>query len=276
MTAIEVVAPAKINLTLHVTGQRDDGYHLLDSYVCFAGIGDRLSFEKAGDTSLTVTGPFAKDVPEGPDNLILRAADLLGVTARIRLEKNLPLAAGIGGGSSDAAATLEALTSLYNVPLPDRQTVLKLGADVPVCLMGGQVRMRGIGDDLTPIASERMSWPTVLVNPGVSVPTPEVFRRLAAKRNPPMPDEILEDIYNEFPDWLGHQRNDLEAPAIAVAPVISRVLDALRAEPGCRIARMSGSGATCFAIFDEDGQAADAVRTIGAAHPEWWAVVAIS
>lgn len=276
MTTIEVFAPAKINLTLHVTGQREDGYHLLDSYVCFAGIGDRLTVAKASATSLSVTGPFAKGVPEGPENLILRAAGLLGVTARIKLEKNLPLAAGIGGGSADAAATLEALTSLYNIPLPDRQTVLKLGADVPVCLMGGQVRMRGIGDDLTSIASERMSWPTVLVNPGVSVSTPEVFRRLAAKRNPPMPDEILEDIYNEFPDWLGHQRNDLQAPAIAIAPVISRVLDALRAEPGCRIARMSGSGATCFAIFDDEDQASAAVEAIRHAHPDWWAEVAIS
>lgn len=276
MKTVEVFAPAKINLTLHVTGQRADGYHLLDSFVCFAGIGDRLSVEKAAETSLSVTGPFAKDVPNGPDNLVLRAANLLGVTARIKLEKNLPAAAGIGGGSADAAATLEALTDLYNIPLPDRQQVLTLGADVPVCLMGGQVRMRGIGDDLTPIDSVRMSWPTVLVNPGVSVPTPEVFRRLARKTNLPMPDDMLEDIYNEFPDWLGHQRNDLEAPAIGIAPVISQVLDALRAEAGCRIARMSGSGATCYAIFDEDDQASAAVEAIRHAHPDWWAEVAIS
>lgn len=276
MTTVEVFAPAKINLTLHVTGQRADGYHLLDSYVCFAGIGDRLTVEKADTTSLAVTGPFAKGVPTGPENLVCRAAALLGVTARISLEKNLPAAAGIGGGSADAAATLKALSKLYNIPLPERQNVLTLGADVPVCLMGGQVRMRGIGDDLMPINSVRMSWPAVLVNPGVSVSTPEVFRGLATKVNPPMPDEILEDIYNEFPDWLGHQRNDLEAPAIAIAPVIAQVLDALRAEPGCRIARMSGSGATCFAIFDEDEQAAAAVAAIQSAHPDWWAEIAIS
>ncbi len=276
MTAIEVFAPAKINLTLHVTGQRDDGYHLLDSYVCFAGIGDRLTVEKATETSLSVTGRFARGVPTGPDNLVLRAAALLGATARITLEKNLPAAAGIGGGSADAAATLGALSDLYDMPLPDRQRVLTLGADVPVCLMGGQVRMQGIGDELAPITPERMSWPTVLVNPGVSVPTPEVFRRLATKANLPMPDEMLEHIYNEFPDWLGHQRNDLEAPAIAIAPVIRDVLDALRAEPGCRIARMSGSGATCFAIFDEDDQAAEAVEVLRHAHPDWWAEVAIS
>ena len=276
MTAIEVFAPAKINLTLHVTGQREDGYHLLDSYVCFAGIGDRLTVEKADTMTLAVTGPFAKGVPTGPENLVCRAAALLGLNARITLEKNLPAAAGIGGGSADAAATIHALTDLYNVPLPDPRQVLTLGADVPVCLMGGQVRMRGIGDELMPITSGRMSWPTVLVNPGVSVPTPDVFRGLVSKVNPPMPDDILEDIYNEFPDWLGHQRNDLEAPAIAIAPVISDVLDAHRAEPGCRIARMSGSGATCFAIFDEDDQAKEAVRAIRAAHPAWWAAVAIS
>ncbi len=276
MTTVEVFAPAKINLTLHVTGQRDDGYHLLDSYVCFAGIGDRLSVEKADETSLSVIGPFADGIPTGSENLVLRAAALLGVTARITLDKRLPAAAGIGGGSADAAATLSALSDLYNMPLPPPDAVLTLGADVPVCLMGGQVRMMGIGDDLRPITTASMAWPTVLVNPGASVSTPEVFRLLRSKGNPPMPDEVLEDTYNEFPDWLGHQRNDLEAPAIALAPVIADVLDALRAETGCRIARMSGSGATCFAIFDEDDQAAQAVDAIRAAHPHWWAEVAIS
>ena len=139
---------------------------------------------------------------------------------------------------------------------------------------GGGQSIGRVGD--TPISANRISWPMVLVNPGVSVSTPEVFRGLAAKTNPAMPDDMLEDIYNEFPDWLGHQRNDLEAPAIAAAPIISEVLDALRAEPGCRIARMSGSGATCFAIFDENDQAAEAVRAIRAAHPGWWVEVAIS
>ena len=276
MMAVEVFAPAKINLTLHVTGQRGDGYHLLDSYVCFAGIGDRLSFEKAPETSLAVSGPFADAVPGGPGNLVLRAAELLGVTARITLEKRLPVASGIGGGSADAAATLRGLTDLYSLPMPSPQDVLTLGADVPVCLLGGQVRMRGIGDDLTLVTSSRMNWPTVLVNPGIPVSTAEVFRRLPSRSNAPMPEEMLEHIYNDFPDWLGHQRNDLEAPAIAIAPEISGVLDALRAEPGCRIARMSGSGATCFAIFDEDDQAAEAVQSIKRTHPDWWAEVAIS
>lgn len=276
MTTVEVFAPAKINLTLHVTGQRDDGYHLLDSLVCFADIGDRIFVSEADETSLKVTGPFAQNVPVSAENLVLRAADLMGVPAAIHLEKNLPAAAGIGGGSADAAATLQALAKVRNVPLPSRAQVLTLGADVPVCLMGGQVRMQGIGEHLTMVTATRMSWPTVLVNPGVSVSTPEVFRKLGSNTNPPMPDEMLEDIYNEFPDWLGHQRNDLEAPATELAPVIADVLDALRAEPGCRIARMSGSGATCFAIFDEDAQASDAVRAIGEAHPDWWASVAIS
>ena len=275
MTTIEVLAPAKINLTLHVTGQRKDGYHLLDSLVCFAGIGDRVTVAKAAGTSLTVTGPFAAHVPAGPETLVLRAAEFLGVTARITLDKRLPVASGIGGGSADAAAVLRALSDLYSIPLPSRDSVVALGADVPVCLLGGQVRMRGIGEDLTVVSSARMSWPTVLVNPGVSVSTPEVFRRLASKSNPPMPDDMLEDIYNEFPDWLGHQRNDLEPPAISLAPVIAGVLDALRAEPGCRIARMSGSGATCFAIFDEADQAAAAVEAIRAAYPGWWSEVAI-
>lgn len=276
MTAVEVFAPAKINLTLHVTGQRPDGYHELDSLVCFAGIGDRLSLRKSERTKLTVTGPFAGEVPKGPENLVVRATSLLGVSAEITLEKNLPTAAGVGGGSADAAAALRGLTDLYDVPLPDTEAILGLGADVPVCLMGGQVRMRGIGERLTPVSSSRMSWPTLLVNPGVSVSTPEVFRRLASKSNPPMPDELMDESFNEFPDWLAQQRNDLEGSAIGMAPVIADVLEALRAEPGCRITRMSGSGATCFAIFDDDAQAAEAVRSIRAAHPDWWAEVAIS
>ncbi|MDJ1006510.1 MAG: 4-(cytidine 5'-diphospho)-2-C-methyl-D-erythritol kinase [Paracoccaceae bacterium] len=275
MTTVEVFAPAKINLTLHVTGRRADGYHTLDSLVCFAGIGDRVSVTKAAETSLGVTGPFARDVPRGADNLVLRAAALLGVTASITLEKNLPVASGIGGGSADAAAAIEALTDLHNVPLPATDALLTLGADVPVCLMWGMVRMQGVGERLSPLDG-RMSWPMVLVNPGVPVSTRAVFAGLRKPDNPPMDEPIMEQIYNEFPDWLAAQRNDLEAPAIAVAPVIAEVLDALRAEPGCRIARMSGSGATCFAIFDDDDQAADAVSTIAAAHPGWWAVVAVT
>lgn len=275
MATIERLARAKVNLTLHVTGQRPDGYHLLDSLVCFADIGDRITVRKARRTTLTVTGPFAAEVPDGPDNLVLKAASLMDVAAEITLDKRLPVASGIGGGSADAAATLEALAELGGRPLPSDADVLSLGADVPVCLAGGLVRMTGIGEGLNRLAP-RMSWPMVLVNPGIPVATAEVFRRLARRDNPPMPEDVLEENYIEFPDWLGHQRNDLEAPAIGIAPVIGDVLDALRDETGCRIARMSGSGATCFALFDDVAQAEAAVAAINADHPDWWAVVAIS
>lgn len=271
---VEAFAPAKINLTLHVTGRRADGYHLLDSLVGFAAIGDRITVSEAPETSLSVTGPFAGDVPTGRDNSVLRAAEAMGVTAAIRLEKNLPVASGIGGGSADAAATLRALARLSGKPLPPASTVLSLGADVPVCLAGGLVRMRGIGEDLTPLAPA-LRWPMVLVNPGVPLSTAAVFGALRQTDNPPMADEILDEAYEEFPDWLAAQRNDLETAAIGLAPAIAEVLEALRAEPGCRIARMSGSGATVFALFDEGHQAREAAEAVSAAQRDWWVVAAV-
>lgn len=276
MTAVKAAAPAKINLTLHITGQRADGYHLLDSLVCFAHVGDVVTAARADTTQVTVSGPFAAGVPTGPDNLVARAADLLSVAADIHIEKNLPVASGIGGGSADAAAAVQALTSLYNIPVPSPDTLLSLGADVPVCALGDVVRMRGIGEQLDLISGTPLSWPMVLVNPGVAVSTADIFARLTDKTNPPM-SEPLEDIQSDaFPDWLATQRNDLETAAIVCAPVIGTVLSTLRAYDGCRIARMSGSGATCFALFDTDEQASAAVEAITTAQPNWWAVVAIS
>lgn len=268
---VEVFAPAKVNLTLHVTGRRADGYHLLDSLVAFPAIGDVIRVEKAEKTTLTVIGPFAGAVPTGPDNLVLKAAALMDAPAAITLEKTLPPASGIGGGSADAAATLRALAALYDLALPDTEALLRLGADVPVCMETGTVRMRGIGEELDPVAGP-LEWPMVLVNPLTEVPTAEVFRRLASPDNPPMPDEIYDPAFFEFPDWLGRQRNDLEAPAREVAPVIGDVIEAILAETGCRFARMSGSGATCFGLFDHGPDAVEAARVIAEAHPGWWVV----
>ncbi|TCL08494.1 4-diphosphocytidyl-2-C-methyl-D-erythritol kinase [Shimia isoporae] len=267
---VEAFAPAKINLTLHVTGQRADGYHLLDSLVVFADIGDRLAVQRAPDTSLTVTGPLAEGVPSDESNLVHKAAKTFGVSAHIALEKHLPAAAGIGGGSSDAAATLRALADLTGKPVPPVADLLSLGADVPVCVGHGWQRMSGIGEEIAPLANG-VRWPVLLINPGVDVPTPTVFAALQSKNNPPMPDEFPDwSDRSDAVSWLAAQRNDLEAPAIAARPVIAEVLSALRGCLGCELARMSGSGATCFGLFESvesRDAAAEAIRTD---YADWW------
>lgn len=263
------LAPAKVNLTLHVTGQRADGYHLLDSLVVFADMGDWLDVSLGGP-ALRVTGPMAAGVPVDGRNLVQKAAALMGVEARIDLEKHLPAAAGIGGGSSDAAAVLRALAALTGQEVPDAG--LSLGADVPVCLLGRAARMRGIGEVVQPVAD----WPplaAVLVNPGVEVPTGAVFQGLARKDNPgmealPVPGDLFGDLRGGLLAWLRRQRNDLEAPARAVQPVISEVLGAISGQPGCDLARMSGSGATCFGLFPNRGAADRAAAALS--RPGWW------
>ncbi len=263
-------APAKVNLTLHVTGRRADGYHLLDSLVVFAGVGDRVSASLADEASLVVTGPMAAGLSGEGDNLVLRAARLMGVAARIGLEKVLPVSSGIGGGSADAAATLRLLARLSGRALPGAAEVLALGADVPVCLQGRAVRMTGIGEGLGAVPA-RPEAGLVLVNPGVGVSTPAVFKALARADNAPMPREVPKmRSAAELAAFLSMQRNDLEAPAMALQPVIGRVKAALSAQPGCRVARMSGSGATCFGLFDDPLAAHAAARTIRAAEPAWW------
>lgn len=261
-------APAKINLCLHVTGQRADGYHLLDSLVAFAGIGDRLVARPALDARLGLEGPFGADLSAGPDNLVLRAAAGFGAAAAFTLDKRLPPASGIGGGSADAAAALRALSRLTGKAVPEG-LAMRLGADVPVCLASRPARMRGVGEVLDPVALPP-GW-IVLVNPRVEVPTPAAFRALARKDNAPLPATLphWSDL-GVLTDWLATQRNDLETPALTIAPVISDVLAALRAQPGRRIARMSGSGATCFALFDAEAPARAAQAAITAAQPGWW------
>ncbi|RMD91691.1 MAG: 4-(cytidine 5'-diphospho)-2-C-methyl-D-erythritol kinase, partial [Alphaproteobacteria bacterium] len=247
-TATELFAPAKINLTLHVTGQRADGLHLLDSLVVFADVGDRLRLERAASFSLTVTGPRAAGVPAGEENLVMRAARLMGAPpVAITLEKHLPAAAGIGGGSADAAALLRGLAALGGVmPAPER--LAALGADLPVCLLARPARMRGIGEQLTPLELPEVHL--VLVNPGVALPTRAVFAALDSRENPPMPEPLprWRDA-RELAGWLGRMRNDLEPPARALAPEIGVALDALAQTPGCLLARMSGSGATCLGLY---------------------------
>ncbi|THD83555.1 4-(cytidine 5'-diphospho)-2-C-methyl-D-erythritol kinase [Aliigemmobacter aestuarii] len=276
-------AYAKVNLALHVTGQRADGYHLLDSLVAFAGIGDSLRADPADRLTLAVDGPFGAEVPAGDDNLVMRAARLcLGDRgAALRLTKRLPPASGIGGGSADAAATIRALMRMMleqgKPPAPinadQGAAILALGADVPVCLASHPARMRGIG--------EQLDWLTlppcfiVLANPRVEVPTPAVFRALAVKENPPLPDALPGwTTARELADWLALQRNDLEPPARQVAPVIGDVVAALSGLPGALMARMSGSGATCFALFADEDEARDGAEALQSAHPGWWVAAA--
>ncbi len=265
-----MLAPAKINLALHVTGQRADGYHLLDSLVCFADIGDRLSVTVADEMTLTLTGPMAGKLTADADNLVLQAAHLLDPikTAQITLEKILPVASGIGGGSSDAATCLRLLADLWHLPLPDPAAVLTLGADVPVCLAGGAARMQGIGETISPLSLP--AFPAVLVNPGLSLSTPAVFQQLASKTNPTLQPPPTSLDHSQWLLYLKVQRNDLEAPAIALCPTIAEVLQALVQQSGCALARMSGAGATSFGLFETDAAARMAAQEIQARQPNWW------
>lgn len=270
MTAIES-APAKVNLCLHVTGQRPDGYHLLDSYVVFTEACDTVSARASAGLTLSITGPEADGLSAGDDNLVLRAARLMdGQNLALTLDKHLPRAAGLGGGSSDAAATLRLVARLTSRPLPDTGSALRLGADVPVCLIPRPMRMRGIGERLDPLPA-LPGFALVLVNPRVEIPTPQVFQALTHRKNPPLPETpaAWPDAASLF-GWLRAQRNDLQAPAIARAPVIGNVLASLQAAPGCALARMSGSGATCFGLFGNLTQAQAVARRLQAAYPAWW------
>ncbi|SMC65580.1 4-diphosphocytidyl-2-C-methyl-D-erythritol kinase [Primorskyibacter flagellatus] len=268
MMAVEAFAPAKINLTLHVTGRRPDGYHLLDSLVVFGDVGDRLRLTPEPEMVLDVTGPFAAGVPVDRRNLIWHAAEAVGWTGRIELEKRLPHGAGLGGGSADAAAVLRSLCGADAAKVIGLDTALALGADVPVCLTPIPQRMQGIGERLR-LVSPVPVLNLVLVNPGVQVATPEVFRALAQRENPEMPHCDGWTCEAQFINWLTRQRNDLEQPACDLAPAIRVALDALS---GSLLARMSGSGATCFGIYETPAQAHETASEIAARHPDWWVV----
>lgn len=266
------VARAKINLCLHVTGQRPDGYHLLDSLVVFADLGDRIICTPAERLSLKITGPESGGLAAERDNLVLRAAAAFdsAMGAALLLEKTLPIASGIGGGSADAAATLRALSRLWGLPLPDAARVLALGADVPVCLHGQPCRMAGVGEVISPLPHTLPPAWLVLVNPRVQVSTPAVFRQLASKTNAPMAALPRLQGLADLAGYLAAQRNDLEAPAIALQSVIALAKAALAAQPGCALARMSGSGATCFGLFPSAETAAKAAQALRRAQPAWW------
>ncbi|MFC3162375.1 4-(cytidine 5'-diphospho)-2-C-methyl-D-erythritol kinase [Ciceribacter thiooxidans] len=278
-------APAKINLALHVTGRREDGYHLLDSIVTFAEAGDRLTFAAASEDSLSLSGRFGAALAADPkgtgDNLVTKARDLLRealhhrgldtLPVEITLEKNLPIASGIGGGSADAAATLRGLLRLWNADLPASELAaiaLRLGADVPMCLASRPLRASGIGEAITPLPG-MPSFAMVLANPLKAVSTPEVFRRLEKKDNPPISSPPPVADREAWVAWLSTLRNDLEAPARALLPEIGRVCDML-AESGGDLVRMSGSGATCFGLYGDYAAAEAAVSHLSRQQSRWY------
>lgn len=266
-------APAKINLCLHVTGRRLDGYHLLDSLVVFADVADRVFASPAHGLSLVVAGPEGAGLQADDDNLVLRAARLMGVAdAALVLDKHLPVASGIGGGSADAAAALRALARLTGLPLPSPDEVLRLGADVPVCLSGRPARMTGIGEGVAPLPA-LPPLGCVLVNPRLPVPTPQVFGALASRENPPLPDlpHAALTSAEAFCGWLNvFTRNDLVPPARSIAPILVDVQAALEETSGCLLARMSGSGGTHFGLYASVEAAQAAAEALRTRHPFWW------
>jgi 4-diphosphocytidyl-2-C-methyl-D-erythritol kinase len=283
---LSIFAPAKINLYLHVTGRQENGYHLLDSLAVFADIGDRITIEPSYDFAFQVSGPYApaftaqdRDATRSSGNLVVRAAWALAdqmdkeLSFRITLTKNLPLAAGIGGGSSDAAAVLWGLMNLWNIPmasspwLPD--LMRGIGADVPACLRCLPVRMTGIGDILDPIAN-LPEIPVVLVNPGRHCATPDVFRKFMGpmRMANPLPASLASP--KDLIDFLKAQDNDLTPAACEIVPEIGETISLLSVQQGCALARMSGSGATVFGLFDTMDDAEYAIAAIANARPGWW------
>ncbi len=287
MTLLTETARAKVNLTLRVLGRRADGYHDIESLVVFADCADTLTLTPGSELGLSTGGPGAQDCGEMADNLVVRAARLLGeripglTLGHFTLDKHLPVAAGIGGGSADAAAALRLLARANGIAIDDARiadVARETGADIPVCLASKACTMTGVGENLSMLNVPPM--PCVMVNPRVGVATKDVFTALGLGKGEFLAgagDVMLSPGWPvdgaSFDEWIGavsHGTNDLERPALKVEPIVGDVLAALRATQGVRLARMSGSGATCFAIFETIGDAGQAAKAILQAHPGWW------
>lgn len=272
------VAPAKLNLFLHITGRRADGYHLLESQVAFLDLADTLTFERAQELSLALLGDLADALRADVDqNIILQAARALqaaaGVAcgARITVNKRIPVAAGLGGGSADAAATLLGLAELWNLRLPADAlyAIAKdLGSDVPVCLGGVPAIMRGVGDQLTPVDLRTPAF-VVLINPGIPLPTADVYRQFRGAFDSAMDVKPIRS-FEEMAAMCARTSNRLEPAAISLCPVIAEQLAALREADGCFVARMAGSGATCFGLFEHAANAKAATEILRARFPQAW------
>lgn len=267
-------APAKINLALHITGKRPDGYHLLESLVVFTHFDDRLTATPAPQDSFDISGPFSDGLSADQDNLVIRARDAFRSRhstcppVHLMLQKNLPLASGIGGGSSDAAATLRALSRLTGTSTQLGEIALSLGADVPMCLSAKPLIAKGIGDVIEPVA-HMPTMAMVLVNSGAHVATPAVFRALTRSDNPSLPPLPASVTFSTLTEWLHTSRNDLQPPAQALEPTIGEALSALESTAPA-FSRMSGSGATCFALYETMADAEQAAASIRATRPAWF------
>lgn len=281
--SLTAFAPAKVNLYLHVGGPDGEGYHPLSSLMVFADVGDQIAIQPADAPEFEITGPFGPGLDPEADNLVTRASQVIlshigGPVPpfRLILDKRLPLAAGLGGGSADAGATLRLLREVLALPIQDEileDLAASLGADGAACLWGRAVIAEGRGEKLYP-APRLPELNAVLVNPGVESPTGAVYRAYDAAGCPggaerPGLPEAFEDVV-ELAGWLSYCRNDLEAPAVALAPAIGEVLETLRGEPEVLLARMSGSGATCFALCGEDIEAESLAERLQAMRPDWW------
>jgi 4-diphosphocytidyl-2-C-methyl-D-erythritol kinase len=269
-----VLAPAKINLMLHVTGRRADGFHLLQSLVVFADVGDEVLLEPSRDHSFHLKGAFASSLGVDDENLVTKAAHALADACntaprgRLTLIKQLPIGAGLGGGSSDAAVALELLSEYWGVEIPG-WVAAKLGSDVPACLLRDPCWMEGVGERITPLQMY-FDLPALLVNPRVPVSTQAVYQKLQAPYDQHLTLPKHFDSQGTLVEFLKTTRNALETPALATAPIIADVLAALGALPGCELARMSGSGGTCFGIFRSMEECERAKKAIQISHPDWW------
>ena len=270
-------APAKINLYLNITGQRINDYHELDSLIAFASHGDQIVVKKCDHFRLEASGPFSETLPPSNENLVIKAAKELAMGtnyesgACIKLIKNLPVSSGIGGGSADAAATLRALNELWETNLQNKDLMimaLRLGADVPVCLLSKTARISGIGDKVSRV-SGLPKCGILLVNPGIPISTVNVFQLRQGDFSNQVQIPKMENREALF-DFLSHQKNDLQDAAIKIAPKIKEVLKILTDDPNCRLARLSGSGGTCFGLYEDEPTALFAAESMSGYFSDWW------
>ncbi|MDE2739259.1 MAG: 4-(cytidine 5'-diphospho)-2-C-methyl-D-erythritol kinase [Paracoccaceae bacterium] len=271
--AIAGVANAKINLTLHVTGKLPNGFHEIDSLVVFTGFGDTLELEPAERYSLSTHGPYSQALPHPSENIILTALRLLeerGTGFRVNLKKSIPVSAGLGGGSMNAALALRLASNYLKCPLPtDTRKITSIGSDLPVCLTGKPSMVSGLGEKIA-VLDSFPEFPLLLVNPNKPVQTQDVYKGLTKVNNSSQTPFPALGNKNDIISWIREQRNDLEPPALQLCPEIKNILSRLRDQEGCMVARMSGSGGTCFGIFQTAEQVSVAAKTIKQLEPGWW------
>jgi 4-diphosphocytidyl-2-C-methyl-D-erythritol kinase len=275
---MKIPAPAKLNLFLHICGRRADGFHLLDSLYVFTEFGDHVSLRPATNFDLQLSGEFSNAVASGEENIALKAARKLARYANydsgvsMHLEKNIPVGAGLGGGSADAGAALRGVRDLWNCPVSDselQELALSLGSDIPACVMSRACQVRGVGEWLIPVFITPEVW-VLLVNPRIELLTAQVYRNYtgAFRKEISLPERI--NSFDELIALLTPVTNDLQEPAISMVPDIAKVITAIESTEGCRISRMSGSGATCFGLYESKDALMTAAREVEEAHPKWW------